>query len=90
MNSLCNECKNYPCDRIENGTMFGCKNWVADWERAVPLEPVRDTKRHSMPTIVPSRTVGKRYHQLCLFLKDYKHGIYTTEEVATLIEKLFK
>ena len=50
----------------------------------------KPNKRPSMPMIVPSRTVSKRYHQLCLFLKDYKHGIYTTEEVATLIGKLFK
>ena len=45
MNSLCDECKNYPCDRIEKDAMFGCINWTADWDRAVPLEPVRDDGR---------------------------------------------
>lgn len=88
MDDMCKECKHYGlCDKSGYET---CNNWTPDWERAVPLEPVRDTKRHSMPIIVPSRTIGKRYHQLCLFLKDYKHGIYTTEEVAALITKLFK
>lgn len=42
MNSLCDECKNYPCDKLEMNSMFGCKDWTADWERAAPLEPVRD------------------------------------------------
>lgn len=50
----------------------------------------KPNKRPFMPIIVPSRTVGKRHYQLCLFLKEYKNGIYTTEEVATLITKLFK
>lgn len=59
MNNLCDECKNYPCDRIEKDTMFGCIKWTADWERAVPLEPVKDYKdcysAHTEPKIKMSR-----------------------------------
>ncbi len=88
MDGMCKECKHYGlCDKSGYET---CNNWTPDWERAVPLEPVRDTERHSMPTIVSSRSVGKRYHQLCLLLEDYKCGIYTTEEVASVIIKSFK
>lgn len=53
MDAMCKECKHYGlCDKSGYET---CNNWTPDWERAVPLEPVRDTKRHSMPKIKMSR-----------------------------------
>lgn len=43
MDDMCKECKHYGlCDKSGYET---CNNWTPDWERAVPLEPVRDTMR---------------------------------------------
>lgn len=50
----------------------------------------KPSNRPPMPQVLPPRCNGKMYSQACLLLQDYKRGIYTTEEVARLIFKLFR
>ena len=44
MSSMCDECKNNPCDKPEKGGTFGCINWIPNLEKVVPLEPVTDER----------------------------------------------
>lgn len=50
----------------------------------------KPNKRPPMPLVMPCRTNGKTYYQLCVLLNDYKTGVLTIEEVADLIFKLFR
>lgn len=43
-----------------------------------------------MPMVISPRTKGKTYYQLRVLLEEYKSGIWTAEEVAELIFKLFR
>lgn len=43
-----------------------------------------------MPMVISPRTNGKTYYQLRVLLEEYKSGIWTAEEAADLIFKLFR
>ena len=50
----------------------------------------KPNKRPPMPMIVPSRSFGKRYCQLCVILNDYKTEILTIGEAADAIFRLLR
>jgi hypothetical protein len=50
----------------------------------------KPNKRPPMPMVIPPRTNGKTYCQLRILLDEYKNGIWTAEEEAELIFKLFR
>lgn len=50
----------------------------------------KPNKRPPMPMVIPSKAKGKTYYQLRVLLEEYKSGIWTAEEVAELIFKLFR
>lgn len=50
----------------------------------------KPNKRPPMPMAISPRTNGKTYYQLRVLLEEYNSGIWTAEEVAELIFKLFR
>ena len=54
------------------------------------IDMPKPTKRPPMFVTNPPRTNGKTYYQLCTLLADYKNGIWSMEEVAELIFRLFR